>query len=130
MYPVDIAFCAAAGTAVLIAFQRLGRLNGLANGFPRYAIVDYVGLTSAIVVGAWGGLHNPAAALTAFVALLLGLTYGFGLCDVVLAVGAALVVGTQYGFGWVSIAGYIGLSLLAVASIRSARTAALFRSAQ
>jgi hypothetical protein len=129
MYPIDIVFCTAAGVAILIAFARLSRVDERAVERTRVALLDYTGLAGAIVVGVWGGTHNPAAGLVAIVAMLLGLTYGFGMCDVVLTIGGTLLVGTQYGFGWVSIGGYIILSLLAVASIWKARTVSLPRSA-
>jgi hypothetical protein len=129
MYPIDIVFCTAAGLAILITFARMTRLDERAAGRARYAIVDYVGLASAIVVGVWGGTQNPAAGLVAIVAILLGLTYGFGMCDVALTVGGTLLVATQYGFGWVSIGGYVILSLVAVTAIGKARAAALVRNA-
>lgn len=125
MYAIDIVFCTCASLLIVLAFRRLCAVYARRRPWRRCTPLDYAGLASAIVVGAAAGTQNAAAAVVAFVALLLGLTYGFGACDVVLAIGAPLLLGTQYGFGWVSIAGYVIVSLLAVASLRMAHAASL-----
>ena len=99
-------------------------MNAHANPPHRRPLLDYIGLFSVIALGVTGGMGNTAAGLVGAVAVLLGLSYGFKLCDIVLATCGILLVGVQYGFGWVSLAGYVVLSLLAVASVRKARVAA------
>jgi hypothetical protein len=115
-YPIDVVFCGSVSVLLLFAFQRLASLEN--TGLERrHEPLDFIGIVSAIVTGAAGGRLNQAATLVAFVATLLGVAFGFGMCDIVLTVGGTLLVATQYGFGWVSIAGYIALSLLALSSI-------------
>ncbi len=122
-YPSDMLICSCVAGLVLVAFWRLLRLNFHANPPHRRPLLDYIGLLGAIALGVTAGLGNPGADLAGAIALLLGLSYGFKLCDIVLATCGILFVGVQYGFGWFSIAGYVVLSLLAVASVRKARVA-------
>jgi hypothetical protein len=119
MYPVDIVFCSCVAILLVIAFKRFMELDER-RVRRRSNVLDYVGIASLIVVGAGAGTQNQAASLVAFIAMLLGFSYGFGMCDLVLALSGTLLLGTQYGYGWVSIAGYIVLSLVAVTVIGKA----------
>ena len=123
VYVDDIVICSCAAGLVLVAFWRLLRLHRHAQLPHRRPLLDYLGLLAVIGIGATAGMANTAAGLVGAIALLLGLSYGFMLCDVVLATCGILLVGVQYGFGWVSLGGYVVLSLLAVVSVRTARVA-------
>jgi hypothetical protein len=129
LYPIDTFFCSSVAIVLLIVFTRLGRFEGYGRNPRRLGALDFLGIASTIVAGAFGGTQNQAATLVAFVAVLLGVSFGFGTCDLIMVLAGTLLVGTQYGFGWVSIAGYIVVSLLAVASIGKALAVARFRNA-
>jgi hypothetical protein len=129
LFPIDTFFCSAVSLVLLILFARLARLERFGRNPARFAALDFIAIASTIVAGAFGGTQNQAATLVAFVAVLLGVAFGFGTCDLVMALAATLLVGTQYGFGWISIAGYIVVSLLAIASIAKALSVARLRNA-
>jgi hypothetical protein len=129
LYPIDTFFCSSVAIVLLFAFGRLGRFEAYGRKPKRLAALDFLGIASTIVAGAFGGTQNQAATLVAFVAVLLGVSFGFGTCDLIMALAGTLLVGTQYGFGWVSIAGYIVVSLLAVASIGKVLAVARLRNA-
>jgi hypothetical protein len=129
LYPIDIFFCSSVAFVLVLLFARLARLERHGREPARLASFDFLGIAIAMVAGAFGGTQNQAATLVAFVGVLLGISFGFGTCDLIMALAGTLLVGTQYGFGWVSIAGYIVVSLLAVGSIAKALSFVGFRNA-
>ncbi|MBD5635385.1 MAG: hypothetical protein IAI49_12980 [Candidatus Eremiobacteraeota bacterium] len=117
MYPIDLFFCGSVTLLTIVLFGRLSHVRESSFQWQRLKVVDYIGLAASIVAGTAGGTHYGAASIVGFVGFALGLTYGFGLCDIVLTAAGSLLLGAQTGYGWVSIGGWIALSLLALVAL-------------
>ena len=119
-FPADAAFCAAAGTAIAIAFYRNFRIfdPGLATSDPlplRFVGLTVALLTAVLATNVGGG--GASATIVMFTAVAWGARKGFGLCDVALVAGSIWLCCDPNRFGWVSIAGWVGLSILTLRAL-------------
>lgn len=115
-YALDFIICTVSGVLIVSTFARqIASQRRSLYRTPPLGRASGAGLIAT--VGAVCGERNLGAGLAASGALLITYQYGFGLCDIVLAVGAIGVLSVQPGVGWTSVVGWCILGALVVRAL-------------